>query len=50
MENKDVILSTVRNLKYYIIDYRDKKVTNELDSNLNTIFLSTVNTNDSIYI
>ena len=50
MTNKEnVTISTIRNLKYYLIDYRDKKVTNELDSNLNTIFLSTVNTNDSIY-
>ena len=45
MENKDITLSTIRNLKYYLIDYRDKKVINELDSTLGTIFLSKVNTN-----
>ena len=50
MENKDITLSTIRNLKYYLIDYRDKKVINELDSTLSTIYLSKVNTNDSIYI
>ena len=50
MENKDITLSTIRNLKYYLIDYRDKKVINELDSTLGTIFLSKVNTNESIYI
>lgn len=50
MENKDITLSTIRNLKYYLIDYRDKKVINELDSTLGTIYLSKVNTNDSIYV
>ena len=50
MENKHIILSTIRNLKYYLIDYRDKKVINELDSTLGTIYLSKVNTNDSIYV
>lgn len=50
MENKDITLSTIRNLKYYLIDYRDKKVINELDSTLGTIYLSKVNTNESIYI
>lgn len=50
MDNKYMILSTIRNLKYYLIDYRDKKVINELDSTLGTIYLSKVNTNESIYI
>ena len=50
MENKDITLSTIRNLKYYLIDYRDKKVINELDSTLGTIYLSKVNTNESIYV
>ena len=50
MENKNITLSTIRNLKYYLIDYRDKKVINELDSTLGTIYLSKVNTNDSIYV
>ena len=50
MKNKDLILSTSRNLNFYLIDYKDSKVLNELDSNLNTIYLSKVNTNDSIYV
>ena len=50
MENKDITLSTIRNLKYYLIDYRDKKVINELDNNLGTIFLSKVNSTEDIYV
>ena len=50
MENKYMILSTIRNLKYYLIDYRDKKVINELDNNLGTIFLSKVNNTEDIYV
>lgn len=51
MTNKEnIVLGTSRGLQFYLIDYKDKKVTNELDSTLGTIFLSKVNTNDSIYV
>lgn len=51
MKNKeDIVLGTSRGLQFYLTDYKDKKVSNELDSTLGTIFLSKVNTNDSIYI
>lgn len=49
MNNKDLILSTSRNLNFYLIDYKDSKVLNEFDNNLNTIYLSKVNTIESIY-
>lgn len=49
MKNKDLILSTSRNLNFYLIDYKDSKVLNEFDNILNTIYLSKVNTTESIY-
>ncbi len=49
MKNKDLILSTSRNLNFYLIDYKDSKILNEFDNTLNTIYLSKVNTNESIY-
>jgi hypothetical protein len=50
MKNNNITLSTSRNLKFYLLDYRDKKVENELDVVKDTIFLSKINNNEDLYI
>ena len=50
MKNDNIVLSTSRNLRFYLIDYRDKKVENELDSAKDTIFLSKIYNNEDLYI
>ena len=47
---KDNTLSTSRNLKFYLMDYRERKIINELDTDKETIFLSKINNNEDLYV
>ena len=40
IENKEIILSTSRNLNFYLLDYKEREVQNELDLTYNTLILS----------
>ena len=43
VENKEIILSTSRNLNFYLLDYKEREVQNELDLVNNTLILSKLN-------
>ena len=50
IENKEIILSTSRNLNFYLLDYKEREVQNELDLVNNTLILSKLNNNENIYL
>lgn len=50
MEIRDVSVSTLKDLKFYLTDYKDRKIINELDIIKNTIYLSKINTSQDLYV
>ena len=43
-------VSTLKDLRFYLIDYKERKITNELDTVKDTIFLSKINNTEDLYI
>lgn len=50
MEIKDSNVSTLKDLRFYLMDYRDRQIVNELDTTKNTIYLSKINTSQDLYV
>ena len=50
MEIKNNNVSTLKDLRFYLMDYKDRKITNELDTTKDTIFLSKINTTENLYV
>lgn len=43
-------VSTIKDLRFYLIDYKTRRITNEFDTVKDTIFLSKVNNTEDLYI
>lgn len=43
-------VSTLKDLRFYLIDYKERKITNEFDTVKNTIFLSKINNTEDLYV
>lgn len=50
MDIKNNNVSTIKDLRFYLIDYKDRKITNELDTVKDTIYLNKINNIQDLYI